>query len=92
MCSTSRSARSRRICKWGLRAQRPYSPVSFGLTADVEDAHRLVQVDERDRPRQVTQLRTMPGVLCVQKVGCFGVASASYWLDRLAGGMERLQE
>ncbi len=55
------------------------------LTADVEDAHRLVNVRPLDWQHQLCRAR-QGGPLYAFTVGVFGVSSISYWWGRLAGG------
>jgi hypothetical protein len=63
--------------KRGLREQARRSSGSFGLAADISEAHRIPQVDEQDWPLQATQLERGRNVF-IHKVGCFGIASAAY--------------
>ncbi len=54
------------------------------LTADVEDAHRLVNIRAQDWRHQICRA-TVGGSVYSFMVGVFGVSSISYWWGRLAG-------
>ncbi len=54
------------------------------LTADVEDAHRLVNVRCQDWRHQICRAKA-GGPIYSFLVGVFGVSSISYWWGRLAG-------
>ncbi len=58
------------------------------MTADVEDAHRLVNIRPADWKHQLCRARA-GGPLFAFTVGVFGVCSISYWWSRLAGGALR---
>ena len=74
--------------KTALRLQAARSCRHFGLAVDVRGAHRIVHVRPQDWPLQACQL-VPGGPVYLNKVGTFGVASASYWWGRLAGGLQR---
>ena len=64
------------------------SPV-FGLAADVQEAHRQIQVREEDWMHQACQLEEH-GPIYLNCVGTYGLASAGYWWGRCAAGIHRL--
>eukprot|EP00971_Amphidinium_carterae_P211787 4202524-Amphidinium_carterae.1 len=60
----------------------------FGLTADVEEAHRAVALHPDDWPLVACQVR--PGErVYLNKRGTFGIASAAYWWGRLGSATVR---
>ena len=64
---------------------------TFALTADVTEAHRQVPIAECDWYLLGCQVR--PGsTVYVNKVGTFGVASASYYWSRVASAIGRLAQ
>ena len=58
------------------------------VKADVRKAHRRIKVREEDWGLLGCQVD--PGEIYINKVGSFGVASASYWWQRLMGILVRL--
>ncbi len=54
------------------------------LTADVEDAHRIVNIRPQDWRHQLCRIKE-GGSVYLFTVGVFGVSSISYWWGRLAG-------
>jgi hypothetical protein len=55
---------------------------SFAIMGDVSKAHRRVKIQEQDWGYQACQLE--PGKIWINKVGTYGVTSASYWWARFA--------
>jgi hypothetical protein len=72
-----------------LRAQEAQKAPAFGLTADIDGAHRIIQVREEDWPHQACQVRP-GGNVYLNKVGTFGIATAAYWWGRIMAAMGRL--
>ena len=64
---------------------------SFALTADVTVAHRQVSIDPQDWHFLGTQIYP-GGLVYVNKVGTFGIASASYWWSRVAEAIGRITQ
>ena len=62
---------------------------AFAFTADIKEAHRLIAVAREDWALQACQLEP-GGLVYINKVGTYGVASAAYWWGRLAGSVVRL--
>ena len=61
---------------------------SFALTADVKEAHRQVPIDPRDW--HLLGCQVTPGSsVYINKVGTFGISSASYYWSRVAGALGR---
>jgi hypothetical protein len=58
---------------------------SFGILGDVSKAHRRVKIAERDWGYQACQLDE--DTIWVNKVGTYGMTSASYWWARLAAAL-----
>ena len=50
---------------------------SIAIMGDVSKAHRRVKIREQDWGFQACQLE--PGKIWINKVGTYGVTSASYW-------------
>ena len=61
----------------------------YGVTADVSEAHRQVRVRQQDVGYQACQLEP-GGLVYLNLVGTYGVASAGYWWSRLAACLVRL--
>ena len=64
---------------------------TFALSADVKEAHRQVPVAPCDWHLLGCQVQP-GGSVYVNKVGTFGVASASYWWSRVATAVGRLSQ
>ena len=77
----------KRVLREKARMKHP----SFALTADVTEAHRQVPIDPRDWHYLGAQVHP-GGWVYVNKVGTFGVASASYWWSRVAGAIGRIAQ
>ena len=72
-----------------LREKARYELPSFALTAGVTEAHRQVPIDPQDWHFLAAQIH--PGSwVYVNKVGTFGIASASYWWSRVASAIGRI--
>ncbi len=61
---------------------------TWGLTIDVKDAHRTVQIRPEDWRHQLCRARK-GGEVIMYKCGVFGIASISYWWSRLASAVQR---
>ena len=72
-----------------LREQSEVSDQVAGLVVDVKGAHRLIPVREEDWGLQACSL-TSDGPVYLNRVGTFGVSSASYWWSRAGGAWVRL--
>ena len=72
-----------------LRQMATLGLLFFALALDVSTAHRLIPIAEEDWPNLACQVRK-GGKIYVNKVGTFGVASASYWWGRFAAALLRL--
>jgi hypothetical protein len=59
------------------------------LTADIEDAHRMIAVCPSDWPLQACQVRP-GGKVYLNTRGTFGISSAAYWWGRLGAAALRL--
>ena len=62
----------------------------FSISADIKSAHRLVKLRSRDHPLICCKTSSTSETIWVNKVGTFGVSSASYWWTRLMGTVGRL--
>jgi hypothetical protein len=62
----------------------------FSISADIKSAHRLVKLRSRDHPLICCKASSASDTIWVNKVGTFGVSSASYWWTRLMGTVGRL--
>ena len=62
----------------------------FSISADIKSAHRLVKLRSRDHPLICCKASSTSDTIWVNKVGTFGVSSASYWWTRLMGTVGRL--
>lgn len=71
-----------------LNEQRASGTIAFALLADVSKAHRRVLVHPSEHGLLGCRLR--PGEVWINKVGTFGVASASYWWSRVSSALFRL--
>ena len=72
--------------KRSMREKAKRGERTFALTADVKEAHRQIPVAPRDWHLLGCQVQP-GGNVYVNKVGTFGVASASYWWSRLASAV-----
>ena len=63
---------------------------AFSVAADVKAAHRLVKVRPADWPLLACRAESSDKVVWVNRVGTFGISSASLWRSRLFGGVGRL--
>ena len=64
---------------------------TFALTADVAEAHRQIPIQPRDWHLLGCQIEA-GGDVYINKVGTFGVASASYYWSRAASALGRLTQ
>ena len=62
----------------------------FAISADIQAAHRLVKVREKDWRLLCCRAHSDSPVVWVNCVGTFGVSSASYWWTRLFALVGRL--
>ena len=74
--------------KLALREQAATGRPHFGLTADIEEAHRMIAVDPVDWPLQACQARP-GGEVFLNTCGTYGIASAAYWWGRLGAASLR---
>ena len=72
-----------------LRRLARHGGVRLVLKGDVSKAHRRILTKEADWALQSCRLDD-PDVIYLNKVGTFGVGTASYWWHRLFGGLGRL--
>ncbi len=71
------------------RAQAEEKFPTWGITIDIKDAHRTIQVREQDWRYQLC--RASPAhPIHAHKCGVFGIASISYWWSRAASALLRL--
>ena len=73
-----------------MRTQASRGRPHFGLTVDVRGAHRTIVIRLEDWPLLACQL-TPGGDVFVNRVGTFGISSASYWWGRLAEAIQRAE-
>ena len=74
-----------------MREKASIGERSFALTADLKEAHRQVPIDSRDW--HFLGCRVTPGSwIYVNKVGTFGITSASYFWSRDASFIGRLSQ
>ena len=74
-----------------MREKAAIGEKSFALTADVKEAHRQVPVDPRDW--HLLGCQVSPGShVFINKVGTFGISSASYYWSRVASALGRLAQ
>ena len=71
------------------RAVQVLPKAFFALKGDVSRAHRLVKIDRRDWRYLACKTDVNPGMIRINKVGTFGVASAAYHWSRLMSGLGR---
>ena len=64
---------------------------TFGLTADIKEAHRQIPIHPSNWHMLGSQLEP-EGEVFVNTVGTFGVSSASYWWSRVATTVGRLYQ
>ena len=74
-----------------MREKAKTGEVTFGLTADVKEAHRQVPLHPDDWHLLVCQLE-LGGEVFVNAVGTFGVSSASYYWSRVSAAVGRLTQ
>ena len=77
--------------KWAMREKAKTGQKTFALTADVSEAHRQVPIAESDWYLLGCQVQPS-SIVYVNKVGTFGVASASYYCSRVASAVGRLAQ
>ena len=71
-----------------MREKARTGEVTFGLTADVKEAHRQVPIHPDDWHLLGCQLER-GGEVFVNTVGTFGVSSASYYWSRVSAAVGR---
>ena len=64
---------------------------TLALTADVSEAHRQIPIAECGWRYLGCRVKA-GGAVYVNKVGTFGIASASYWWSRVATALRRLSQ
>ena len=74
-----------------MREKAKTGEVTFGLTADVKEAHRQVPIHPDDWHLLGCQLER-GGEVFVNTVGTFGVSSASYYWSRVSAAVGRLTQ
>ena len=74
-----------------MREKAKTGEVTFGLTADVKEAHRQVPIHPDDWYLLGCQLER-GGEENVNTVGTFGVSSASYYWSRVSAAVGRLTQ
>ena len=75
---------------WVVRQACERRETPFAITADVSAAHRLVLIRERDWSLIACRAEEGSPTVFVNKVGTFGVSSASLWWSRLFGIIGRV--
>ena len=63
----------------------------FALAHDVKHAHRLIPVAEEDQGLQACQIDGDADHVWVNRVGTFGIRSASYWWGRTMAAAVRVK-
>jgi hypothetical protein len=63
----------------------------FALPVDMSKAHRRTHMREQDWGYQACQVSLVPDTVFLNKVGTFGISSASYWWSRLLACIIRAQ-
>ena len=66
-----------------VESSRLTQEACFGVSADIQAAHRLVKIREKDWRLLCCRAHSDSPVVWVNCVGTFGVSSASYWWTRL---------
>ena len=74
-----------------MREKARLGEKTFALTADVAEAHRQIPIHPRDWHLLGSQIE-VGGDVYINKVGTFGVASASYYWSRAASALGRLTQ
>ena len=74
-----------------LREKARLGEKTFALTADVAEAHTQIPIHPRDWHFLGSQIE-VGGDVYINKVGTFGVASASYYWSRAASALGRLTQ
>ena len=77
--------------KRAMREKAALGERSFALTADVKEAHRQVPIAPQDW--HLLGCQVTPGSdVYINKVGTFGISSASYYWSRVASSLGRLSQ
>ena len=66
-----------------MREKARVGELTFGLTADIKEAHRQIPIHPSDWHMLGSQLEP-EGEVFINTVGTFGISSASYWWSRLS--------
>ena len=74
--------------KASMRLQAARGTPHWGVTVDVEGAHRIVRARPLDWPLLACQVYP-GGDVYLNKCGTFGISSAAYWWGRLAAAVQR---
>ena len=74
-----------------MREKAKIGERSFALTADAKEAHRQIPIDPRDRHLLGCQVTPVSSVYR-NKVGTFGISSASYCWSRVASALGRIAQ
>ena len=71
-----------------LDAQRAAGKIAIAILGDSSKAHRRILINPEEHGLLGCRIR--PGEVWINKVGTFGLSSASYWWSRVAGAVHRL--
>ena len=74
-----------------MREKARVGEPTFGLTADIKEAHRQIPIHPSDWHLLGSQLEP-DGEVFINTVGTFGISSASYWWSRVATAVGRLYQ
>ena len=69
-----------------MREKARVGELTFGLTADIKEAHRQIPIHPSDWHMLGSQLEP-EGEVFINTVGTFGISSASYWWSRVSTAM-----
>ena len=74
-----------------MREKARVGEPTFGLTADIKEAHRQIPIHPSDWHLLASRLEP-DGEVFINTVGTFGISSASYWWSRVSTAMGRLYQ
>ena len=75
---------------WMVRQAHEQKEPPFAITGDVAAAHRLVRIRRQDWSLLACRAESESPTLFINKVGTFGISSASLWWSRLFGIVGRM--
>ena len=75
---------------WMVRQAHEQKEPPFAITGDVAAAHRLVRIRRQDWGLLACRAESESPTLFINKVGTFGISSASLWWSRLFGIVGRM--